>query len=224
MNAAFQISGAGWCREGECGMASKGRRISCSPDQLRRMDEFFPYPVKQFGRFELQSRLNIAAVALALRDAEIGCRRDGRIDFGLVRTNDTACHEANWSFFSDYVECGRNLARGNLFIYTLPSSPLAETAIHFGLQGPLLYIRSDGFILDAIEYAELLLDQGGLEGMLAIAERKRKAIALTIARPQSDGGNLPIDSRLKSDLANAVDIEMLAEYLENAFANPETRH
>ena len=43
----------------------------------------------------------------------------------------------------DYVESGRTLARANLFIYTLPSSPLAEAAVHFGLQGPLVYLRGE---------------------------------------------------------------------------------
>ena len=36
---------------------------------------------------------------------------------------------------------GSTLGRGNLFIYTLPSSPLAEAAIHFGLTGKLLYLE-----------------------------------------------------------------------------------
>jgi len=63
------------------------------------------------------------------------------------RASRDKCHTGLWSqrfVFLDYVQAGRKLGRGSLFIYTLPSSPLAEAAIHFGLQGPVLYIGSIG--------------------------------------------------------------------------------
>lgn len=59
---------------------------------------------------------------------------------GLIGTNRAGSLEANRLYFSDYLQAGRVLARGNLFVYTLPSSPLAEAAIHFGFQGPMLYM------------------------------------------------------------------------------------
>ena len=56
------------------------------------------------------------------------------------------------AYFQDYVSGGRKLGRGNLFIYTLPTSPAAEAAIHFGLAGPLLYVgRSVSAPVDALQ-------------------------------------------------------------------------
>ena len=58
--------------------------------------------------------------------------------------------QSDLEYFRDYLEGGRTLSRGNLFIYTLPSSPLGEAAIHFGLLGPLLYAASEGNALTAV--------------------------------------------------------------------------
>ncbi len=35
------------------------------------------------------------------------------------------------------------MGRGNLFIYTLPTSAIAEVSIHFGVTGPSLFIEAD---------------------------------------------------------------------------------
>jgi hypothetical protein len=47
--------------------------------------------------------------------------------------------DANREFFEDYVSNGRSLARGSLFVHTLPSSPLAAAALCYGLNGPLVH-------------------------------------------------------------------------------------
>ncbi|MGQ9499188.1 MAG: hypothetical protein ACUVQ6_02265 [Dissulfurimicrobium sp.] len=47
-------------------------------------------------------------------------------------------------YFRDYLDSGRRLARGALFIYTFPSSLLGEAAIHFGLKGPLFRVSVPG--------------------------------------------------------------------------------
>jgi len=76
---------------------------------------------------------------------------------------------ANAAYFKDFVDCGRTMGRGNLFIYTLPSSPLAEASIHFGLQGPLLYAtNATGDMLDMIQTCSLLVTDGQAERMLLV--------------------------------------------------------
>ncbi len=59
------------------------------------------------------------------------------------------------------------MARANLFIYTLPSSPLAEAAVHFGLQGPLLYLRNQNRSMESLlSAARRMIDEGQAEMML----------------------------------------------------------
>lgn len=107
--------------------------------KLGKTDGLFNYPVKNFGRFETITQRVCYAVALALRDAGIEYAEGVKQDIGLLGTSPDGCVESNINYFKDYVEGGRSLSRANLFIYTLPTSPFAEAAVHFGLLGPLLY-------------------------------------------------------------------------------------
>ncbi len=139
------IKGHGWVKEGVCGCAAKKLqwqyadfRLLCA--QLIK-DLVLARPIENFGRFNQDARLVTLSIALALYDANIHYAKDRKHDIGILGTSSNGALDSNLAYFRDYVEAGRKLGRGNLFIYTLPSSPLAEAAIHFGLQGPLLYIR-----------------------------------------------------------------------------------
>lgn len=46
----------------------------------------------------------------------------------------------NRRYFDDYTEHGRDAGRGQLFVGTLPTTPLCETAIALRMHGPLFYI------------------------------------------------------------------------------------
>jgi hypothetical protein len=164
------LRGSGWMKEGACGCSEKGREWQYG--DLRSLysrlleDSVLSCPIDNFGRFNHDSRLVAFSAALALFDAGIGYARDRKLDIGIVGTSPDGCLASNLEYFRDYVTSGRTMGRGNLFIYTLPSSPLAESAIHFGLQRPLIYFS----------YA-----QSGKEKLLVQAEsmiRRRDARAL----------------------------------------------
>lgn len=99
----------------------------------------FSHPFKNFGRLDLASRLTCSAVALALRDGGLSYSPPEKQAIGIMGVSCLGSLASDTAFFNDYIDNGRTLARGNLFIYTLPSSPLGEAAIHFGLTGPLLF-------------------------------------------------------------------------------------
>ena len=130
--------------------------------------DIFSHPFKNFGRLDRLSRMTAAGISLALRDGSLGYAPDRKQDIGIIGTSSAGSLATDLLFFRDYLECGRKLARGGLFIYTLPSSPLGEAAIHFGLLGPLFYLAagnaSPGAVFDA---AEVLLLQQEAEAMLA---------------------------------------------------------
>ena len=141
-----KVKGRGWVKETQCGCDRKS--IQWQRDDWRSLcaqllkDGVFTYPVKNFARFDEPSRLITLSVALALYDAGIPYIEGKKQDIGILGTNPDGALASNLAYFQDYAEHGRKLGRGNLFIYTLPTSPLAEAAIHFGLQGPLLYLFS----------------------------------------------------------------------------------
>jgi 3-oxoacyl-[acyl-carrier-protein] synthase II len=136
------ILGAGWITAKGFGTVNLGEEYFFAPDETLypvAKTRVFMRPVKNFGRLDKVSRITLAAVCLALKDAGIDSSPECKQDIGIVGTNDQGSLVTDAAYFKDFVDNGRKLARANLFIYTLPSSPMGEAAIHFGLTGPLLY-------------------------------------------------------------------------------------
>jgi len=143
----ISVRGIGWLNQEEYGCVRTGTRRSRRDGEPGKA--LFTYPVKYFGRLDGASRMTCYAVALALEDAGIGYRQHQKQDIGIIGANTTGSLASDIQYFRDYIDSGRTLSRGNLFIYTLPSSPLGEAAIHFGLQGPLLYTATHSASLSA---------------------------------------------------------------------------
>ena len=139
---SITIRGIGWLTKDAYGCIAKGEHRpygdASGPDALAKQG-LFAYPVKNFGRFDRVSRLTCIAVALALRDAGIEYSADRKQDIGIIATSPEGSLVTDMEYLRDYLAGGRTLSRGNLFIYTLPSSPAGEAAIHFGFLGPMLY-------------------------------------------------------------------------------------
>lgn len=188
------ITGIGWITQHEYGnvIHNLNQRYS-DPDLLHSRlynEDIFLYPVKNFGRFDAISKMTCCAVALAFHDAKIQYSEDHKYDMGIVGMNTCGSLASNICYFKDYIESGRTLARGNLFIYTLPSSPLAEAAIYFGCQGPLLYMY---FLHEQIPslllHAEKILLNGETTRMLAVVAEEHKAVCFLLTRKKDTKTN-----------------------------------
>ncbi len=136
-------------------------------------------PVRNFDRFDEESKLTFCAAALAIFGTDF---LKITADTGIIGANHSGSLRSNLSYFSDYYRHGRKLARGNLFIYTLPTSPLAETAIFFGLKGPLMHI-----MFDAAQTTNLLLvagnmiDRGEARAMLVVSSDPTGTVCFSLA-------------------------------------------
>jgi 3-oxoacyl-[acyl-carrier-protein] synthase II len=156
---------------------------------LWKKEDCFAYPVKNIGRCDAVTRMTLCACALALKDASISYSEGKKTDMALIGTNEKGSLEANGAYFGDYLQAGRSMGRGNLFIYTLPSSSLAEAAIHFGFQGPMLYMSFPDHGLGAfLEAGAGLLVDGAAEGVLAVKADERDAMAFVLGRPAGSRG------------------------------------
>jgi 3-oxoacyl-[acyl-carrier-protein] synthase II len=147
------VRGIGWLtREGYGCVRSDLRHIyelDEGADTLPKRD-IFSHPFKNFGRLDTISKMTAYGVSLALQDAGIEYSPLRKQDIGIVGTNAEGSLQSDIEYFRDYLSAGRTLSRGNLFIYTLPSSPIGEAAIHFGLLGPLLYAAGEGNALATV--------------------------------------------------------------------------
>jgi len=181
------ITGIGWITRHEYGsVIHKLHRSYDDPKILHSQlanEEIFLYPVKNFGRFDAISKMTCCAVGLAFHDAKIQYSENHKYDMGIIGMNTCGSLASNICYFKDYIETGRTLARGNLFIYTLPSSPLAEAAIHFGCQGPLLYMSfPHKQISSLLSHAERIMLNGETTRILAVKAEEQDAVCFLLAR------------------------------------------
>lgn len=130
------VVGLGWVTAAGIGPGRQAEGFAMPPGplpKLRRKD-IFAEPDMRFGRLDDFSRVGLAAIAFALRDA--GVPEDGEARaIGLVAATRFGCLATDSEYFDTAIPEGGRLASPNLFAYTLPSSFLGEAAIRFGLMG-----------------------------------------------------------------------------------------
>ena len=183
-------AGMGWVTSNKFGCENK--EISSDHEGMAflysklRNDSIFPVDIKNFGRFDVPSKLVCCAAALALHDAGIVSSCDKKESFGIVGTSEDGSLHSNEKYFRDYIEGGRDLARGALFIYTLPSSPLAEAAICLGLSGPMMYVGvSENHLDKALCHAQSMIVHGDAKTMLAVCYSETDAKCYCVKKEDS---------------------------------------
>ncbi len=177
--------GIGWITSTAYGRVRLGEACTYAERTTSRLvgsvDALFRHKIASFGRFDPVSRMTCYAGALALRDAEIEYSPEAKQGIGMVGVGFTGSLAANREYFKDYVDSGRILARGNLFVYTLPSAALGEAAIHFGFHGPLFSIiePSTPFI-KGLEMARWLVKNGDAPAILVVQAEADCALAAVV--------------------------------------------
>lgn len=184
------VHGIGWLTREAYGCIRSGLCNSFAPAEGVRSlakQDIFQYPFKNIGRLDSISRMTAYAVALALKDAEMEYASARKQEIGIIGTSSGGSLTSDVEYFKDYIQGGRTLSRANLFIYTLPSSPLGEAAIHFGFMGPLLYTASQGNSLTTVMdmSAEILATQEATL-MLAGQAEDGEALYFVIGPNQSE--------------------------------------
>jgi 3-oxoacyl-(acyl-carrier-protein) synthase len=135
-------------------------------------------PVKYYARMTPQTRCCLFAASLAMN--YVGWEGD-RMEIGLVAAGSEGCLRANGEYFRDYVANGRTLGRGNLFIYTLPTSALGEVAIALSLTGPSFFIQQSVKPVKAfVRIGNRMIADGEARGMLGLWSDSEAAICFVI--------------------------------------------
>ena len=182
----ISVLGIGWISKEGYGCIRNGQRQHFEGNEAASVlskREIFSHPFKNFGRLDAVSKSVAYAVALAMRDAAIDYTPQKKRHIGIVGTSREGSLRTDVEYFRDYVRSGRTLSRANLFIYTLPSSPLGEAAIHFGFLGPLLYAASgNGSMRPILDMASGMIEGGEADAMLAGAAGEEEAVFLALGR------------------------------------------
>jgi hypothetical protein len=173
-------------------------RLSVSANAL----ELIGRPVNYFPRMTTEARFCLCAASMALKTTRWQESPDAEI--GIISAGSDGCLAANQEYFRDYIACGRTLGRGNLFIYTLPTSVLGEVAIVLSLAGPSLFIHDDVHPLAALaRHAERIVADGEASGMLALWSDRKAAVCMAV---DAGTGNENISKLLANSEANPLQL------------------
>ena len=140
---------------------------------------------RNFGRFSAESGLAFHAITQALKEAGLTPDESGSMcsRVGVIALDRDGSMAANRAYFADYVESGRVLGRGQLFVYTLPTSVAAECAIACRLRGPLLYVAEpEGGDGCALRAARGLLADGLADAVVMLTVTSEAARASVVKK------------------------------------------
>ena len=140
---------------------------------------FIGRPLKYYPRMTTEARFALGATHLALTSLKKA--RPELKEIGVLAAGFDGTLEANQNYFRDYLASGRTMGRGNLFIYTLPTSALGEVAIALGLTGPTMHIHADTKpIAGMVHHARQLITDGEADAMLCLWTDARAAICIAV--------------------------------------------
>lgn len=210
------VRGIGWIHG--AGAGSLRQRVRHAWDAgsdgavARPPSALFSHPVKNWARFDPASQTACALCALALADAGWAPAAGARTRTGLLGTSRDGSLAANVAYYRDYLDAGRTLARGNLFIYTLPSSPLAEAAVHFGFQGPLVHIGATGGAAEMVRQAARWVRDGEADAVVALDADEHGGMGFLLA-PAAGAVDGPWQADVVAGLLEPVAPAQVVEHL-----------
>jgi hypothetical protein len=213
------LAGASWNHENKLKSLYKQNEYSYST--LKEIHNHFvpnkiiDKEINNFRRISLNSKLYSLLTGLALYDSNIKLNSESKENTGVISCTHNASTPDNEKYFKDYISAGRTMARGNLFVYTLPTSPLGEVAISYQLKGPLFYSNYSGDRLEMfIEQAEFMLNTNQAENLICIFTDKLSEICLFFANNNKkieNNNKLPISSIKKEFIKGSSSIEFVEQ-------------
>ena len=136
------ITGVGWVTASGMGRGRGQNDFAMTRGRLPKVarKSVFDRPHKHFGRMDEFSKLGLAAIAFALKDAGLNEWSEKR-DIGIIASTVYGCLQTDIDYFDTVIPENGELASPSLFSYTLPNCPLGEAARHFGLTGACYVIN-----------------------------------------------------------------------------------
>jgi 3-oxoacyl-[acyl-carrier-protein] synthase II len=163
------VTGIGWVTSHGPGRGREAREFSMTSGPIPPVtrEDVFPEPNLRFGRLPHYSRVGLAAIAFALRDAGMEYWETKR-SAGIVASTRAGCLLTDIEYYNTVLPGGDGPPSPNLFSSTLPTCFLGEAAIQFGLTGPTLVVNDPSEdALSAVRMALESLSWGECGTMLA---------------------------------------------------------
>ena len=104
-----------------------------------KKSEIFHKEFKNYGRLDVTSKSVCNAIASLLKQVDL-YPLEKKLDIPVFFSSEEGSFFSDIDYYSDYVKFNETAGRANKFLYTLPTSPLGEASVHFGLTGSLVYV------------------------------------------------------------------------------------
>ncbi|MBW2615518.1 MAG: hypothetical protein JRD02_05030 [Deltaproteobacteria bacterium] len=136
------ITGIGWVTVSGMGHGRESKDFALTAGRLPRISRksVFVKQYQHFGRMDEFSRLGLAAIAFALKDAGLDEWTQMR-DMGILASTVYGCLQTDIDYFDTVMPGDEQSPSPALFSYTLPNCFLGEAACHFGLTGAAYVIN-----------------------------------------------------------------------------------
>lgn len=183
--SAAQILGCGALWPEGAAPLQRARWMLAHPPQLERMDRLCALTLC------VADEALAGAAERAL--ASDGCGAEAAPTSGeqcaVLFGSAHGCHATDEAFYRRYLAAGEDplSASPRLFVYTLPSSPVGEVSIHYGLRGPgLAEVSGVGAGLLALAEGLRLLRRGRVTRALILAAEVETALLTRLRGPAGD--------------------------------------
>ena len=168
-----------WLPEGGAPGARSWKRAAPALAATQELLALIGRPIRYFSKMTTEAQVCLCAAHMALEASE--WRTRGAPDIGLLASGFDGCLAAQGEYFQDYITSGRSMGRGNLFVYTLPTSALSAVSLGLGLTGPTLHLHEDAGALAAlVEHGTQMVAGGEADGILALYGDPHAAVCLAI--------------------------------------------
>ncbi|HBJ96819.1 MAG TPA: hypothetical protein DDZ11_10555, partial [Lentisphaeria bacterium] len=156
------------------------------PELQKALSALPGFPDAGFERFRRSSahaKVHLIAASAAMYDA--GQPRGGNL--AVLSCGREGSHEQNLAYYHDYMEFGRTLGRGHLFVGTIPTTAMCEAAILLEAHGPAYYLDTAGDLNKLLEEVELLLaDDETIPAVLVFFPHAETIHAVVFQRGNTD--------------------------------------
>jgi 3-oxoacyl-[acyl-carrier-protein] synthase II len=138
------ITGVGWVGAETMGWGRRYEKNPSGPSVLPKVTSrmIFGKGLSHFGRLDTYSKIGIAAIAFALKDAQRFEWQEKR-NIGVIASTTCGCLERDIEYIESMLPGGGRLASPSLFACTLPNVFLGQAAINLGLTGPCYCVNED---------------------------------------------------------------------------------
>lgn len=138
----ISITGVGWVTANGMGCGRDHDEFALSEGPLPAIEhgQLFDRSSQAFRRMDEYSKIGIAAIAFALRDAGLEQWTHKR-NIGIIVSTEYGCLDVDLDYYETVLREEGFGASPALFAYTLPNSFLGDAAILFGLTGKAFVVN-----------------------------------------------------------------------------------